>query len=52
MLSVADMLYEIVNDKETMNSVYVHIVNNIADTGNERMNALIREYISIIENER
>lgn len=52
MLSVADMLYKIVNDKEIMNSVYVHIVNNIADTGNERMNALIREYISIIENER
>ena len=51
-LSVADMLYRIVSDKSAMNDVYAHIVNNIADTGDMRMNALIREYISIIENER
>lgn len=52
MLSVADILYEIVSDKSSMNDVYVHIVNNIANTGDRRMDAIIREYISIIENER
>lgn len=52
MLSAADMLYRIVSDKSAMNDVYVHIVNDIANTGDTRMNAIIREYISIIENER
>lgn len=51
-LVLADMLYNSVSDKSSMKSVYKSIVRDIADTGDRRMNAVFREYISIIRNER
>lgn len=52
MLVLADMLYREMSDKSAMRYTYECIVDEIAETGERRMNAIFREYISNVRNER
>lgn len=52
LLVIADMLYQKIENKSAMNDVYYAIVQQVAQTGDRRLDKFFEEYIRIIRNER